>query len=187
MAHCAPPHRGVVVLLVAYTISLQARRTVSVGSLGTYGGNGLGPWAGVAAGWALLIGYLGFAAIGLLGAVLYVKHFLEKLGLAPANTGWKVLLLVIVTAPAILVPFRGLRLSARLELGLELVSLTAIGIIFVATWIDHGFAFDAPVPRRRRRRASWCWGRARGRRLRRVRELASSASRRATPTAPSRA
>src|SRR6185312_3927725 len=83
---------GIVVLLVAYTIGLQARRTVSVGSLGTYAGNGLGPAAAVAAGWALLIGYLGFAASGLLGAVLYVTHFLEKLGLdASGGTGWKVL------------------------------------------------------------------------------------------------
>src|SRR5262245_39732369 len=31
-----------VVLLVAYLIALQARRTVSVGSLGTFAGNGLG-------------------------------------------------------------------------------------------------------------------------------------------------
>ena len=135
---------GVVVLLVAYTIGLQARRTVSVGSLGTYAGNGLGPWAAVAAGWALLIGYLGFATTGLLGAVLYVTHFLEKLGFdAAAGTGWKVLVLVLVAVPAVLIPYRGLRLSARLQLSLELLSLLAIAVIFVATWIDHGFSFDA--------------------------------------------
>jgi amino acid transporter len=135
---------GIVVLLVAYTIGLQARRTVSVGSLGTYAGNGLGPAAAVAAGWALLIGYLGFAASGLLGAVLYVTHFLEKLGLdAAGGTGWKVLILVLVAIPALLIPYRGLRLSARLQLGIELLSLLAIAVIFVATWIDHGFAFDS--------------------------------------------
>jgi amino acid transporter len=134
---------GVVVLLVAYTIGLQARRTVSVGSLGTYAGNGLGPWAAVAAGWALLIGYLGFATSGLLGAVLYVTHFLEKLGFDAAGaTGWKVLVLALVAVPAILIPWQGLRLSARLQLSMELLSLLAIGVIFVATWIDHGFAFD---------------------------------------------
>jgi amino acid transporter len=134
---------AVVVLLVAYVIGLQARRTVSVGSLGTYAGNGLGPWAAVAAGWALLIGYLGFATTGLLGAVLYVTHFLEKLGLDAAGaTGWKVLVLAIVAVPAIVIPYRGLRLSARLQLGLELLSLLAIAVIFVATWVDHGFALD---------------------------------------------
>lgn len=50
-----------IVILVATTISFQAKRTVSSGSLGTYTGNGLGPGFAYAAGFSLLFGYIGFA------------------------------------------------------------------------------------------------------------------------------
>ena len=131
-----------VVLLVAYLIALQARRTVSVGSLGTFTGNGLGPGAAFATGWGLLIGYFGFSAAALFGAVLYLSSFLDKLGLDVDATGWKLVLLAVVATPAIILPFRGVRFSARVALTLEVLSLLAIGIVFVATWVKHGFALE---------------------------------------------
>ncbi len=71
----------VITVLIAATISFQAKRTVSSGSLGTYTGNGLGPGFAYAAGFSLLIGYIGFATTGTLGGVLYLDSFLESIGL----------------------------------------------------------------------------------------------------------
>jgi amino acid transporter len=133
---------AVVVALVAYLIGLQARRTVSVGSLGTYAGNGLGPWGAFAASWGLMIGYLTFAGSGLLGAALYTTQFLDKLGVSADGKAWKVVLLLVLAVPAVLAPYRGLRLSARSSLTLEVLSLIAIGIIFVAVWVKTGFAVN---------------------------------------------
>jgi amino acid transporter len=61
-----------ITVLIAATISFQAKRTVSSGSLGTYTGNGLGPGFAYAAGFSLLIGYIGFATTGTLGGVVYL-------------------------------------------------------------------------------------------------------------------
>jgi amino acid transporter len=134
---------GVVVYLIGWVISLQARRTVSSGSLGTYAGNGLGPWGAFTAGWALILGYIGFAAGGILGAVLYFNQFLVKLGAPADNEAIKVVLLLAASAVAIYIPLRGVALSVRVGLGFEVVSLIAIFIIIVASYVTYGAHFDS--------------------------------------------
>src|SRR3954467_10035072 len=113
----------IVVALVAYTISLQARRTVSSGSLATYTGNGLGPGAAFAAGWGLIIGYAGFGIGALLGALVYSSAFLDKLGIDSASTFVGIVLVVAAFIPAAYSAYRGLRLSARVAIVLEVLSL----------------------------------------------------------------
>jgi amino acid transporter len=132
----------IVVALVAYTISLQARRTVTSGSLATYTGNGLGSGAAFAAGWGLIIGYAGFGISALLGALIYSSAFLDKLGIDSANTAVGVVLVVGAFVPAVYSAYRGLRLSARVGIALEVLSLLGIGIIFVAAWITQGLHVD---------------------------------------------
>jgi len=134
---------GVLVYLVGWVISLQARRTVSSGSLGTYAGNGLGPWGAFASGWALIIGYVGFAAGGILGAVLYFNNFLVKLGAPADNEAIKVVILLVVAAAAIYLPLRGVSLSVKIGLGFEIVSLIAIFIIIIASYVTYGAHFDS--------------------------------------------
>ena len=84
-----------ITVLIAATISFQAKRTVSSGSLGTYTGNGLGPGFAYAAGFSLLIGYIGFATTGTLGGVVYLDSFLESVGLGSQATWFRVLLVVV--------------------------------------------------------------------------------------------
>jgi amino acid transporter len=132
----------IVVALVAYTISLQARRTVSSGSLATYTGNGLGSGAAFAAGWGLIIGYAGFGIGALLGALIYSSAFLDKLGIDSSNTFVGIALVLAAFVPAAYSSYRGLRLSARLAIVLEVVSLLMIGVIFVAAWITQGLHID---------------------------------------------
>jgi amino acid transporter len=134
---------GVIVYLVSNVIALQARRTVSSGSLGTYAGNGLGPVGAFVTGWALIIGYIGFAAGGMLGAVLYFNAFLQEIGLPTDHVIFKVILLVLATAIALYIPFRGVTFSVRIGLGFEVVSLLAISIILIASYIHYGAHLDA--------------------------------------------
>jgi amino acid transporter len=132
----------IVVALVAYTISLQAQRTVSSGSLATYTGNGLGSAAAFAAGWGLIIGYAGFGIAALLGALIYSSAFLDKLGIDSTSTLVGIVLVLAAFTPAVYSAYRGLRLSARVGIVLEVLSLLAIAIIFVAAWITQGLHID---------------------------------------------
>lgn len=133
----------VVVIPLAFTISLQARRTVSSGSLGTYAGNGLGSVGAFLSAWGLIIGYVGFAIGALLGAWLYSSDLLAKIGIDSSSTIVGAILVVAAFVPSATAAYRGLRLSARLSLAIEVISLTTIGIVFIATLIAHGFSFDS--------------------------------------------
>jgi len=68
-----------ITILIAATISFQAKRTVSSGSLGTYTGNGLGPGFAYASGFSLLVGYVVFTITATLGGVLYLNSFLAPM------------------------------------------------------------------------------------------------------------
>jgi len=133
---------GVLVYLVAAVIALQARRTVSSGSLGTYAGNGLGPVAAFVTGWALILGYIGFASGGVLGAVLYFNAFLQQIGLHTDHVAFKLVLLAVATAAALYIPLRGVNVSLKLGLGFEIVSLLTIAVILVASYIAYGAHVD---------------------------------------------
>lgn len=132
----------VVVALIAVTISFQARRTVSSGSLGTYTGNGLGPGFAFVAGLSLLFGYIGFATTGTLGGVLYLDAFLESIGLGSQAVWFRLLLVVLVVALAVYLPYRGVLVAAKYELAFELLAIASILVIVVASYINYGFRID---------------------------------------------
>ncbi|BBY30749.1 APC family permease [Mycolicibacterium sediminis] len=131
-----------IAVLLAITISFQAKRTVSSGSLGTYTGNGLGPGFAFAAGFSLLLGYIGFATTGTLGGVLYLDSFLESIGVHSESTGTKLLLVVVVVAVAVYLPYRGVSLTAKYELAFELVAIASILVIIVGSYVAYGFRLD---------------------------------------------
>jgi amino acid transporter len=131
-----------ITVLIAATISFQAKRTVSSGSLGTYTGNGLGPGFAYAAGFSLLVGYIGFATTGTLGGVLYLDSFLESIGLGSQATWFRILLVVVIVALAVYLPFRGVSLAAKYELIFELVAIASILVIIVAAYVSYGFRVD---------------------------------------------
>jgi amino acid transporter len=132
----------VLTILIATTISFQAKRTVSSGSLGTYTGNGLGPGFAYAAGFSLLLGYIGFAITGTLGGVLYLDSFLESIGLGSQATWFRLLLVIVVVAAATYLPFRGVALAAKYELAFEVVAIASILVIIVASYVTYGFHID---------------------------------------------
>jgi amino acid transporter len=131
-----------ITVLIAATISFQAKRTVSSGSLGTYTGNGLGPGFAYAAGFSLLVGYIGFATTGTLGGVVYLDSFLESIGLGSQATWFRLLLVIVIVAAATYLPFRGVSVAAKYELAFELIAIAAILVIIVAAYIGYGFRVD---------------------------------------------
>lgn len=131
-----------ITVLIAATISFQAKRTVSSGSLGTYAGNGLGPGAAYAAGFSLLVGYIGFATTGTLGGVLYLDSFLESIGLGSQATWFKLLLVVVIVAVASYLPYRGVSIAAKYELVFELVAVASILVIIVGAYLAYGLRID---------------------------------------------
>lgn len=131
-----------ITVLIAATISFQAKRTVSSGSLGTYTGNGLGPGFAFAAGFSLLVGYIGFATTGTLGGVLYLDSFLESIGLGSQATWFKLLLVVVIVAVASYLPYRGVAIAAKYELVFELIAIVSIFVIIVGAYLAYGFRVD---------------------------------------------
>jgi amino acid transporter len=132
----------VIVVLIATTISFQAKRTVSSGSLGTYTGNGLGPGFAFAAGISLLFGYIGFATTGTLGGVLYLDAFLESIGLGSEAVWFRLLLVLVVVAAAVYLPYRGVSVAARYELAFELIAIASILVVIVGSYVAYGFRID---------------------------------------------
>lgn len=139
-----------VILSVGYCVTVFARRHASAGSLYTYVAKGLGPLGAYLAGVALLVGCWGIAAGSLGGAVAYVNQFLLLLGVPSDGVGWRILLAVVLGGLATLFTIRGIRLSARVSLVLELVSVTIIIVLLVlalvwagpAAWDPAQFSFD---------------------------------------------
>ncbi|MDI2099308.1 APC family permease [Ruicaihuangia caeni] len=142
-----------VILSVGYCVAVFARRNASAGSLYTYVSKGLGPLAAYLAGVALLIGCWGIAAGSLGGAVSYMNQFLLLLGVPAEGVGWQIALAIVLGGLATLFTIRGIRLSARVSLVLELVSIAIILILLVLAlvwagpnaWDPSQFSFqDAP-------------------------------------------
>lgn len=127
-----------VILCVGYCVSVFARKHASAGSLYTYVSKGLGPFGAYLAGITLLIGCWGIAAGSLGGSVFYAGEFLTLLGLPANNLVGYVILTVVLGGLATLFTIRGIRLSARVSLVLELLSVTIIAILLVLALVWAG-------------------------------------------------
>lgn len=128
----------VVILSVGYCVVVFARRNASAGSLYTYVSKGLGPFGAYLAGVALLVGCWGIAAGSLGGAISYTSDFLVSLGIPASGTVATIVLAVVLGGLATLFTIRGIRLSARVSLTLELMSVTIIMILLVLALVWAG-------------------------------------------------
>lgn len=134
----------VVILSVGYCISQFAKRRSSAGSLYSYAATALGPFGAYLTGVSLMIGCFGIAAGSLSGAVAYTATLLNQLGMPVHGLVAQMVLAVLLGALATLFTIRGIRLSARVSLVLELISVSIITLLLVVTMIHLGpRAFDA--------------------------------------------
>ncbi|QIM17079.1 APC family permease [Leucobacter insecticola] len=140
----------IVILCVGYIVSMFARQHASAGSLYTYVSKGLGPTGAFAAGVSLLIGSWGIAAGSLGGAVSYASDLLQIFGIPASGTLWLIVLTVAIGGLATFFTIRGIRISARVSLVLELLSVFIILVVLISAlvwlgpdaWDPAQFSFD---------------------------------------------
>jgi amino acid transporter len=127
------------VLLVGLCISRLARYSSSPGSLYTYASMILPPWLGAVAAWSLLLAYIGTGASVAGG----FYHYANALLVAATGRGVStVALTVIVCGTSMWIASRDVKISARLMLCIEAVSLLFILTVVALVLARHGVHLD---------------------------------------------
>ncbi|WP_396667339.1 APC family permease [Microbacterium sp. R86528] len=129
---------GVLALLIASTINQFAKRMATAGSIYTFVSKGLGSGAAVVAGAAIMIGYGFISVFALLGGAHYLTLLISALW--PSFGGPLATTATLAGQAAVLaiVLVRGIRLSSRLALVVELVSVAIIVALFIALLVQIG-------------------------------------------------
>ena len=134
----------VAILLVTQAINVFAKRSASPGSFYTYIADGLGSSWGIAIGWILFISYISCASSVTTGFTNYVNVLVKDVfGLthdlpAPALVG----ILGLSVLGSWYVAYKDIRLSTRLMLGFEAVSVLFILLVVGITLVRHGLHLD---------------------------------------------
>jgi amino acid transporter len=128
----------IAIVFVAASLNQFTKRSASPGSLYAFIARGLGPGAGVVTGWALILAYVLTGSAVLCGFANYADVLL-KYGHISVPT---ILLLVVGIVSAWFISYRDIRLSVRLMLGLEIVSLTLIAVLALIVLVRNHFAID---------------------------------------------
>ncbi len=128
---------AVLMTLVGYCVAQFATRMVAVSGLYSYIAKGLGPRAGLAGGWSLVIGYAAAAMASILGAASYSTALLGRVGV-PTATATVGVAAVIVGCLALALMIRGVQVSSRITLVVEafaiVVASTVLIVAFVQSW-----------------------------------------------------
>jgi amino acid transporter len=127
------------ILLVGLSISRFARYTSCSGSLYTYATSALPPAISGIAGWALLLAYIATGASVAGGFINYANVFLISLLGKPAPTA---LLAILCVAISTFIAYRDVKVSARLMLWIEAISVTFIAIVLVLLLWRNGLHLD---------------------------------------------
>jgi amino acid transporter len=128
------------VLLVALCIGRYARISSSPGSLYTYASLTLPPWLGATVAWSLLLAYVATGSSVIGGFYHYANLLMHR---PPGHIYSAVLLSLLVTAVSIWIAYRDVKISARLMLWIEALSVTVILIVVILLLVHHGWHWDA--------------------------------------------
>jgi amino acid transporter len=132
----------VVMLLVGYCAAQFGKRINSAGSFYVWVTRGLGPGAGHAAGWGLVLGYLFTGIACVLGFEIYADQFLVGLGLSPGNHAVRAILYIVGGLAPALVSILDIRISQRAAFILEAISVAIILILCIAVYVHNGTTLD---------------------------------------------
>lgn len=128
----------VVMVLIGANLNQFTKRSASPGSLYEYIVKGLGSSAGVVSGWALVLAYTLTASAVLAGFVNYGNVLLAYAGITvPA-----VLIAVAGALSAWFVAYKDIKLSAKIMLYFESLSIVLILALAVVVLVKHGFTLD---------------------------------------------
>lgn len=129
---------AVLVLLIGLCVVQYGARVASTGSLYSYVAKSLGPGSAFAAGWGLVIGYAFIAIVGVAGVGIYGASLLDGAGVDATTRPAQLLLFLLAAAAATAFAVAGIKISTRLGLVLELVSVTCILILMAVVLGRHG-------------------------------------------------
>ena len=129
----------VAIVLVALCIGRFARYSSSPGSLYTYASMILPPWLGATVAWSLLLAYIATGASVIGGFYHYGNLLLRD---STNHPGSAVLLAVIVTVVSMWIAYRDVKISARLMLWIEAVSVAVIFTVVLLVLFRHGWHLD---------------------------------------------
>jgi amino acid transporter len=127
------------VLLVALCVARFARHSSSPGSLYTYASMVLPPWLSAVAAWSLLLAYVATGSSVIGGFYHYGNLLLHD---ATGHRASATLLALAVTAISMWIAWRDVKISARLMLWIEAVSVTLILILVTLVLVRHGRHWD---------------------------------------------
>lgn len=130
----------IALLIVGFNVGKLAKRIPAAGSFFIYVSRSLGPSYGLLAGWAMLAAYLTTAMALTVATSIFIKTFLVALHVTMVpNT---ILLYFLVSALAAFLSMRDIRLSARVGLLLEAVSVVIILAVSIEALATKGFHVD---------------------------------------------
>jgi amino acid transporter len=129
----------VAILLVALCVGKFARYSASPGSLYTYASMILPPSLAATAAWSLLLAYIATGASVIGGFYHYANLLLRD---ATGHGLSSAILAVLVTAISIAIAWRDVKISARLMLWIEAVSVSFILIVVALVLVRNGWHLD---------------------------------------------
>ncbi|MFC5063655.1 APC family permease [Actinomycetospora atypica] len=131
--------------LVAVCVAVFARRMAAAGSLYSYTAKGLGPGSAFACAVALVVGYGLLVAAALAGAAWYGRALLERLRPGTDGEVAGIVVIVVLAAAVGVCAVRGVRLTGRVMLVVEGLSIGLILVVLVALLVS-GPATPSPPP-----------------------------------------
>lgn len=131
---------GLALLFVGLNIATLASRFSAAGSFFVFISRSLGPTTGGAAGFALAAAYIFCAMAVVAGTEIFLKVDLSVVGVSIPS--WILYILIGIAAGALC--YKDVKLSSRLSVGIEFVSVAIISILLIAACISHpAMIFDA--------------------------------------------
>ena len=131
-----------VFVLISLNINVFASRFASAGSLSSYAEQGLGVWPGILTGWSYIVAMTFVVTSSAVSSAYYLgmvlSHFLHH----PLGRAGSILLMLLVVVLAWLPAHRDIRLSTKVMLGTEALSVTIIVLILALAMARTGQHLD---------------------------------------------
>jgi amino acid transporter len=129
----------IAILLVALCIAKFARYSSSPGSLYSYASMILPPWLGATAAWSLLLAYIATGA-SVIGGFYHFANVLLRDAVGHGIS--TVFLAFLVTGISIWIAWRDVKISVRMMLWIEAVSVSFILLVIILVLVRHGWHLD---------------------------------------------
>jgi amino acid transporter len=131
---------SIAMLVVGVNIGRLARHIPAAGSFFIYVSRILGPSWGMLSGWSMLFAYLTTAMALTVATSIFIKTMLTALGVTFVPP--TLVLYALVSALAWLLASRDIRLSSRIGLTLEAISVAIILVVCGGILVKYGFKLD---------------------------------------------